>query len=100
MFKFIHTNGPYSDCMSDYDIELDKSYTVGEFIETVLKEKPKEWGYIGIYKKGKIFGDPVCEYRYEKLITEPLPEEFLIQDIKEIKASGGWSRMDYLIKLK
>lgn len=100
MFKFIHTAGPFGDCTSEYDIQLDKNYTVEEFVETVLKEKSREWGYIGIYKKGEIFGDPVCEYRSGKLITESLPEEFLRQDIKEVKASGGWSRMDYEIKVK
>lgn len=100
MFKLIHTAGPFGDCTNNYDVQLDKNYTVGEFVETVLKEEPKEWGYIGIYKKGEIFGDPVCEYRYGKLITKPLPEEFLRRDIKEVKASGGWSRMDYTIKVK
>lgn len=100
MFKFKKTAGPFGDCTSRYDVILDKDYTVGEFIETVLREEPKEWGYIGIYKKYEIFGDPVCEYRYGKLITDTLPEEYLKREINEIKASGGWSRMDYEIKTK
>lgn len=100
MFKFIHTKGPFSDCTSVYDIELDKPYTVGEFIDTVLTELPKEWGYIGIDNKKSIFGDPCCEYRYGKLVTQSLPDNILKKNIKEVRADGGWSRMDYKIKIE
>lgn len=100
MFKLIHKAGPFGDCTSNYDVQLDKNYTVGEFVETVLKEEPKEWGHIIIKQKGSIFGGPDCEYRYGELITEPLPEEFLKQDVKEVKASGGWTLMNYFITVK
>ena len=97
MFKFKQRTPVAGDCTCGYDITLDKDYTVGEFIETVLKEKDKEWGYIGIAAKGEWFGKPNCEYRRGKLISEQMKEDYLNKKVKEVTASGGWSRMDYLI---
>lgn len=70
-----------------------------EFIKKVLTRK--EWGYIGILRKDKktIFGDPNCEYKNNNLLSF-LPDEYLNKIISEVSASGGWSRMDYLIKLE
>lgn len=42
-FKMICTGGPFGDCCCSYDVALDKEYTVEEFQQEVLKEKPEEW---------------------------------------------------------
>lgn len=42
--KMVCTGGPYGDACSSYDVELDRTCTVQEFIEMVLKEKQNEWG--------------------------------------------------------
>ena len=97
--EFIHTSGPYGDETSKYDVRLKKEYTVKEFVEKVLLNKD-EWGYIGIYKRCEIFGKPNCEYWKGKLTTNPLPEEYLDKKIRECKASGGWTRMDYILYLE
>lgn len=99
MFEFICTGGPYSDCTSTYHIVLDKSYCVGEFIEILLKEFPNEWGYIGLYCKGEVFGYPKCEYNHGVIIDGSFTEDILMFEIESVRASGGWSRMDYLINL-
>lgn len=101
MFRMKATMPQRGDCTCRYKIILDKEYTVKEFIETVLKEKSGEWGYFGIYNdKGdfsaKVFGEPCCEYRYGKLSTSPLPDEYLDKKIIKVTGDGGWSRMDYL----
>lgn len=83
------------DC-SSYEIILNKKYSVREFINIILKEKPDEWGYFGIYNKGCIFGSPHCEYRYGDIINIPLTDDFLEMEIKKVTARGGWSRMDYV----
>lgn len=100
MFKLVHRAGPFGDCTSSYWVELDKEYTVVEFVDTVLKEEPGEWGYIGIHKEREIFGDPCCKYSHGELTTDPLPEDILNKKIGMVTASGGWSRMDYRLYLE
>lgn len=99
MIKLIQCSETHGDCTAEYSVILDKSYTVEEFINEVLTKN--EWGYIGIYNEGQAwfdFGDPNCEYKYDKLVTQ-MPEDILKEEISEVKASGGWSRMDYLLTL-
>jgi hypothetical protein len=94
MFKMYRAGQVRGDCTAPYDVELDKEYTVSEFVNTVLTRK--EWGYIGIYCKGEIFGKPKCEYRGDKLLYA-LPDNVLNKKVIKVKADGGWSRMDYLL---
>lgn len=99
MFKMIQTRPEGSDCTAPYDVILDKTYTVEEFVKTVLENKPNEWGFIGVYKKGVIFGVPYVEYTHGVLVNT-FPENYLSKTIKTVKASGGWSRMDYWLWLE
>lgn len=85
------------DETTPYEVSGFKSRTVGEFIQEVLKENPNEWGYISVgghfyqlRKRGS------CEYRYGRLLSD-MPDELLDIEIREVLASGGWSRMDYTI---
>ena len=95
--KFTQIGKTMGDVTTPYEVTEQKSRTVKEFIEEVLKEKPQEWGYISV---GKHFyqdgASGVCEYRCGKLVTE-MPNNVLDVEIKKISACGGWSRMDYTI---
>jgi hypothetical protein len=97
MIKLTQTSETFGDCTALYSVEMDKPYTVKEFIKQVLKRK--EWGYIGIEDNDSIFGEPKCEYKGKTIITENLPEEILSQPVVKVRASGGWSRMDYIIEI-
>lgn len=99
MFKLKQIRPEGSDCTAPYDVILDKEYTVREFINTVLTNEPREWGYIGIIKRGEVFGDPCCEYSHGELLSH-LPDDILDRKIDWARASGGWSRMDYQFRLK
>lgn len=81
-----------SDETARYTVILEKEYTVRTFIETVLKERANEWGII------KILGKTSFEYRKGKLFSS-INEDILDKAIVDVKASGGWTRMDYLIKI-
>ena len=85
MLKFIQTHPTGSDCTASYDVILDKPYTVGDFINAVLTTRSNEWGsfHLTYYTR--------MDYRDGKPMS---------MRIKEVKASGGWSAMDYYIKLE
>ena len=102
MIEFTRRTAVRSDCTAGYSVRLDKPYTVRELVDEILSTQADDWGYIGIFRPGisYIFGDPNCQYRYGKLITDPLPDDVLGRTIKEVRADGGWSRMDYIIKLE
>ena len=90
--------GPLGGC-APYKVEFRRECTVKEFIESVLHQN--EWGYIGIYSTepdGVFFGKPCCEYSGNHLKSH-LPDEYLDRKIKKAKASGGYSRMDYILYL-
>lgn len=97
MFRFISSGPERGDCTAPYNIALDKIYTVEEFIQTILT-RIKEWGHIGIDDGKTIFGNPSCEYRYGKLLST-LPENIRKKQIISVRADGGWTAMDYYIKI-
>ena len=94
MFELIHSGGPYSDETSSYKVKLNGEYTVKSFIQEVLSKK--EWGYIGIDDGNTIFGNPRIEY-HSNVALQDMTEEYLRLKVISVRASGGWSRMDYLI---
>lgn len=95
--KFQQVGRTAGDETTPYKVTDFVSRTVGEFIQEVLSDEPLEWGYISV---GGHFYQPrkkgCCEYRYGKLLSE-MPKDLLDVEIKEVLASGGWSRMDYTI---
>lgn len=93
MIKYTQTHCEGSDCTAPYDIETDCK-TVGEFVDEVLRKHDNEWGDFKI--KG-MYG--YYNYKHGKLIDE-IPQKERNMQIKEIKAAGGYSNMDYLIHVK
>lgn len=87
--------------MAPYEVTLLEKCTVKEFVEYVLNTKD-DWGYIGIYnpEKGPFFGYPNIQYSGGKLKAGSIVEdfgEFLDKPVINATASGGWSRMDYIL---
>lgn len=97
MIKLKQNTETFGDETAGYTVELTKQYTLLEFINEVVSDE-REWGYIGILSVGAIFGSPNCEYEFGKLLSE-LPSEIMTKKVASAKASGGWSRMDYLLEL-
>lgn len=102
MLTFIQTHATGGDCTAPYDVMLDKPYTVGEFIKEVLTTHSNEWGEFFVRRKGRGYFDRMAraKYRYGEMKNcngekTEIPEEFASLFIKEVKASGGWSAMDY-----
>jgi len=87
MIKLKQNTKIYGDSTSGYLVILDKEYTINNFINEILTRK--EWGYFFI-------NDNKYKYQNDKLINV-IEKEILSTKIKNISASGGWSRMDYII---
>lgn len=88
-----------SDQTFDYKAIINKPMTVGEFIKEWMTTSPNEWGYFGIYDGKTIFGNPQCEYSKGKIITDPIPDEYLNAEIDEVTGNGGWTRNDFIFKI-
>lgn len=93
-FKLKQTHAEGGDCTAPYDVIIDKSYTVTEFVAEVLTRNPNEWGIISIATSQ---GRKEVNYRSGKL-EEALPDLIANNTVLRVNASGGWSRMDYSIK--
>lgn len=76
------------DCTASYDVELDKPYTVAEFINEVLTTRKNEWGSINV--KDAFY----LKYRYGKTEQE-IPEQYANLSVKKVKAAGGYTAMSY-----
>ena len=108
MIEFVKKGPERRDRTAPYEVKLDKEYTVLTFIQTVLRERKKDWGYIGIKSSepdGLFFGKPRCEYRDGEVVggVERLPIIFLkllTAKVKNVAADGGLSRMDYLLEVE
>lgn len=91
LMNFKYTGG---DCISHYDATFETNPTLKEFVDWLLKKKSNEWGYV--------FGNGFCiEYRWGNIVK--LCDNY--NEIKNKKISlhkmdGGWSRMDYRIKIE
>ncbi len=94
VIRFEQTEGPLGDQTYNYNVIVPAGTTVGKFIEAVLTRG--EWGEILI--EGD-YPDRIC-YRHGHI--DP-PMKFSESDkaavISSITANGGWSLMDYSIRL-
>lgn len=100
MFTMQKIGADRGDCTAPYSVQLDKEYTLKEFIDAILQFKNDEWGYIGIRdNKPFTFGEPKCEYSHGKLLYN-MPENILDKKVLQAIADGGWTRMDYLLLIQ
>ena len=96
MFKLYQLKPEGSDCTAPYGVKLNGEYTVESFIHDVLLDR-REWGFIGIRDGHSTFGNPCCEYSNGEIKSSSMTEEFSKMKVVSATASGGWSRMDYLL---
>ena len=73
--------------------------TVGEFIQAVFEKYPGEWGKFMIRQHNKLLGSISSAWYERGHLKDDLPDAFMDMKIKEVSASGGWSRMDYILNV-
>lgn len=103
LFARRHVAGPFGDATSGYEIDLHKEeITVGEFIDAVLIQEPKEWGDVRIqFKDSALWDMPKVEYKNGSILEEgmTITDEHKSLKIKSATSNGGWSNMDYTLKV-
>lgn len=91
-----------TDCIENYDVSLDRPYTVREFIDEICKKRPDERGSVSLcwwhfsetttlYQR--------CEYASGTLTGTPFPDVLLDKHIIEAKSYGGYGRMNYTLRI-
>lgn len=93
MIKF-KANTPMSrDCTCGYDVKLDKEYTLEEFLNAIWEERRGDWGEIVV--KHSMFDDTTFRYSNDRHSIPACLNKY--EKVKEVRANGGWSHMDYII---
>lgn len=99
MFKREQRGTTGGDCTALYGVELDHHYTLKEFVNEVLQNYPGEWGSFKLCERGKWM--PYKAFRYKHgILTDAIPSELANKPIVSISANGGWSNMDYIIRME
>lgn len=95
--NFIQTNITGSDCTAPFDVVEYKSNIVLDFINEMLLQCNRDFGYIEFYLGDRPFSN-FLYYKHGKLIDE-IPQEIKYLKFSRVISSGGWYRMDYRIYL-
>lgn len=89
-FKQLRPAG--GDCCAPYEVLLNRECTLRELVDCIIKNE-REWGYV-------MFGDRKAEYRYGRILSNEFSESELESTIATVRSNGGWSCMDYVVRLK
>ncbi len=81
------------DATTTYNIDFTKEYAVTQFCEAVVSENPKEWGNIYVN------GEKVMEYKYGRMTALGAYFKYCSKPAVSGWANGGWSSMDYHLKV-
>ena len=104
MLKFEQTSRVRGDETASYSVRLQKeNVTLKEFIDFLITGRKGEWGYVKIQDKDCPWFSSTyaVEYRWGTIVSDTIPEDLKNKVIpSEILGDGGWSRMDYIIKLE
>ncbi len=97
MFKLGRVLRSLGDCTCVQEVYFNKPYILKDFINDVVSKKCNEWGHI--YIDSWITGFEI-EYKSGDILKDSIPPEMLDLEIMDISANGGYSCMDYAVKLK
>lgn len=96
MFKRKQSGPTCGDCTASYDVFLHQDYTLQKFMDDVVSQYPDEWGNFCITDKDGLSID--IEYSHG-IINKGYPDCLIKCPVISVNASGGWSKMDYNIKI-
>lgn len=92
-----HQKGPEENGVTPYEVILDKSYTVREFIKDILQERTFDKGVFYIPNPKE--GFPIIEYAYgHTRYGFVIPDRFGCLNVKSVTVKVRWSQIDYYIE--
>jgi hypothetical protein len=94
MIKFKKESAGHPDYMRIVDVEMDREYTVFDFIDEILKKHPKDYGRIDI--DGKIS----YEYKNGVLDWALIPQELFNRVVENVEGMSSYYHTDYKLTLK
>jgi len=83
------------DETATYEVLLDKEYTVKTFVDEVLKDK-YEWGDVVLDNNSNTL---ICQYR-KGIRLKRIPDEYKDKKVISATSDGGWSLMEYKLKIE
>lgn len=94
MIKFKKESAGHPDYSRIVGADMDKEYTVFEFIDEILKKHPKDYGRIDI--DGKIS----YEYKNGVLDWALIPQELFNRVVENVEGMSSYYHTDYKLILK
>ena len=98
MISFKEKGLPHGDACTSYNVILDRKYTLLEFIDEIISTKSNEWGYFEI-ESSNPFISKEHRIKYGHGLVGSIPDNIRDSYIANVESNGGWSSMDYFIKL-
>lgn len=94
MIKLKHESTGHPDYMRIVGAEMDKEYTVVEFIDEILKSLPMDYGRINI--------DDKISYEYKDGVLDwaLIPQELLNRVVENVEGMSKYYNTDYKLILK
>ncbi len=99
MFKLVQSGPTGGDETAMHSVQFSGPIpTLGEFMEDLIANHSGDWGCLDIRDEhaNKIGG---AFYSHGTFESDNIPDVIKKHRIQRISASGGWSRMDYLVKV-
>ena len=92
MYKLTKVFPSYDSPYAYGYVDFDRQYTVGEFIEEILKKYPAISGSFVVDATSL-----VAYYRKGELLNKEFPEKVLKARIAAVSFYTGWNKADYVI---
>lgn len=94
MIKFKRESAGHPDYMKIVGAEMDREYTVFEFIDELLKNRPNDQGVISVDNK--------ISYEYKNGVLDwgLVPQELFNRIVIKVKGMSSYCHADYQLTLK
>ncbi len=96
LMRFIYVSGPHLDGTNEYDVILNKQYTVRDFIMKILGNE--QHGHISVHCPNELLNK--CIYEYDNTDLFLKNEIDLNQVVVKCKATKRILRVDYILYLE
>lgn len=95
VFTMTQSGPEGGDCTAPYKIHLADGATVGEVVVQILENR-SDWGIIQVHALDGNQKPRRADYKHGSIDNAEIAKVMPLP-VKKASASGGWSRMDYIL---